>query len=55
MAVPPTNTQGGVGKKKNMRGQNEAVKQPLAILQKGGIESARMPGDSSVCVGRLGD
>lgn len=35
-AVPPTNTQGGVGKKKNMRGQNEAVKQPLAILQKGG-------------------
>lgn len=54
MAVPPTNTQGGVGKKKHMRGQNEAVKQPLAILLKGGIESASMPGDSSVCVVAFG-
>lgn len=38
-----------------MRGQNEAVKQPLVIHQKGGIESARMPADSPVCVGRLDD
>lgn len=38
-----------------MRGQNEAVKQPLVIHQKGGMESARMPADSPVCVGRLDD
>lgn len=41
--VPPTNTQGGV-EKKNMRGQNEAVKQPVTICKKGESSYLKMQG-----------
>lgn len=54
VAVPPTNTQGGVGKKKHA-GAKWSCQTAACNSPKGGIESARMPGDTSVCMGRLGD